>query len=293
MKTMKTIQVVSLSLLAGYAMLSACAKDDSAFNTPGSQVADKSSVGPLPSAAYVTYADWREDFTYASSLILRWNLYGEPKPQWVNNALGRYGLFDNNGTYPSGSMAVSKTRIGDGRGYTIESDVCIITDPEGAFISPGIGVTRQAITSSSEAVPQMPEAGLSLRLVYVGEGALNVLPVYRNNTYIEAKAVMYDGTTATLGDYAVGVDSPSDNGWYKLKIVVDGTNHVKYYVNNQLVWAPASKIEASLLKNKNLMLGFFSPGSNYTTGKAYHDFVKVSYLVNSAVSDPIIADRQD
>jgi len=278
---MKTIQIVCLSLMTGFFLLSACTKDElEIVPTSNPQNADVKST--FPGTPVTNYANWQEDFATPDALVSRWNLYGTPKPQWVSFAGNRFGLFDNNGRLPNGSYAVSKSKIGNGKGYVIESEVFIdVKNPNGPVICPEIGVTRYLILPTE---PQNLEAGLSMKLMYIGKGATNVPPVYHNHTYVVLTALLQDGTIISSGDPKDGMGTSSDdhalladfagNGWHKLKIVVSASKQVSFYLDNQFMWTPGKSIHSSLMANKNVLLGFTSPSN---TGKAYHDYVKVTY----------------
>jgi hypothetical protein len=49
---------------------------------------------------------------------------------------------------------------------------------------------------------------------------------------------------------------------------------VYFYLDDRLIWSPEKKLNAEMMVNRNLFLGYLSPG---TSGKAFHDFVTVSY----------------
>ena len=266
---MKTIQVFCLAMVTGFTLVTACKKDVQDMVPAGDQLKSSSAI-PGPSPVVNNYIDWREDFATANSLS-RWNLYGTPQPQWVNNAFGRFGLFDNNGNLPTGNFAVSKAKVGSAGGYIVESEVYInITNVNGTTISPEIGITRytnQPIDNGS------PEAGISMRLMYIGGGVTSVPQILRNHTYIQTTELLQNGTFASSGDYALTADAAS-TGWHKLRIVVSAARMVSYYLDNQLVRTSPSPIQSTLMSNKNVLLGYTSSGS---AGKAYHDYVSVTY----------------
>ena len=280
MKTMKTMKIASLSLLTGMMMLTACSKDEfDAVPAGNPQNADFRSVSPVQTVIPCT--GWRDDFTSAASLTAKWYLIGTPQPQFVNFAGNRFGLFDNNGNSPSGSYAVSKARIGNGKAYIIESEVFIdATKPAADIICPEIGVTRYLNKGSESA---NTEAGLSMKLMYVGAGTNIVPPEYQDQMYLVFSALKPDGTFISTADprdaatalNAIKVDVDR-NGWHKMKILVTTTKQVYFYLDNKFIWSPRTTIDPSLLLNKNVLLGYTSPG---TSGKAYHDFVKVTYPV--------------
>ena len=295
---MKTIQIVCLSLMTGFVLLTSCKKDEQDLAPSGNQQnADFKSAKPGPPVE--VYGNWKEDFTTANSLALRWNLYGTHQPQWVNFAFNRFGLFDNNGRLPNGSFAVSKTKIGNGNGYIIESEVYIdVTNPGGTTICPAIGVTRYPdLPSESSTV----EAGISMKLLYLGKGVPDTLAVHRNHTYIQMSALLQDGTSLTSADPKNGIISSSrdyafqadvaGNGWHKMKIVVTSSKQVGFFLDDKFIWSPNKPVHPSLMTNKNVLIGFTSSGN---AGKAYHDYVKVTYpplpdqpteLINSAATE--------
>ncbi len=281
---MNTMKIVCLSLMTGIVLLSACKKDE--FETSPAfpqQSTELRSVIPGPLASPLL--SWRDDFTSAASLNSNWFLYGNPKPRFVNYAGNRFGLFDNNGNSPSGSCALSKVKIGDGHGYSIESDVLIdITKGEAGIICPEIGVSRH-LSTGSDAVNA--EAGISMKLMFVGPGTANIQPAYQDQLYLVLTTLNPDGTFTSTGDprdettaaTALKVDVDR-NGWHKMKIVVTSSKQVAFYLDNKFVWSPKKPIDPSLMINKNVLLGYTSPG---TTGKAYHDFVKVTYPISPAI----------
>jgi len=278
---MKTIKFFLVSLLTGFILLTACSKDEPDFVSNNSQN-EAEYKAEIPGPPVCNNAGWREDFATANSLTSKWNLYGTPQPQWVYFAAKRFGLFDNNGHLPEGNYAVSKTRIGYGKGYTIESEVFIdITKPVSTIISPEIGVTRKL---NIPAEPRSIESGISMKLLYVGQGVAEIPAEYKGRTFVVMSALLQngnfissrngeDGTIAEYGEFAFPVDAVKD-GWHKMKIVVNSAGQVSFYLDNRFVWSPRLQIHSSLMKGKNVFLGFTSPGNG---GKAYHDYVKLSY----------------
>jgi hypothetical protein len=267
---MKTIHLISLSFVTGVVLLSACKKDEQEFN-PANNRQNAATKFSQTTPVAIQYSNWQEDFNTYNSLVSGWNLYGTPQPQWVSYAFNRYGLFDNNGQLPNGSSAVSKRKIGNGYGYVIESEVYInVNHSQGTTICPEIGVTRYT---------DQPQEGISMKLIYIGEGVTSVPPAYRNHTFVRTTALLQNGTTASSGDYAILADD-TRYGWHKMKIIVNSLRQVSFYLDDRFLWSPHQEIQSSLMKDRNVLLGFTSPG---ISGKAYHDWVKVSY---PALPDP-------
>ncbi|MFZ4547948.1 MAG: hypothetical protein ACOYN4_10965, partial [Bacteroidales bacterium] len=191
--------------------------------------------------------------------------------------------FDNNGKLPDGSYAVSKRKIGYGQGYTIESDVYIEANKPfpGTVISPEIGVTQNVNEPSGGSITR---TGISMKLMYVGQGTSGVATAYHTRTVILMSVLLKNGKIITSGELSNEPTDSFDNFalplatatsmWHKMKIVVNSLGRVSFYLDNNFVWSPTEPIHSSLMKDKNVLLGFSSPGNGC---KAYHDYVKVIY----------------
>ncbi len=222
----------------------------------------------------IMFIDWKEDFISQSNLSLNWNFFGSQKPNWIHDDFARYGLYDNNGNPPYGNSAVSKTVIGDGRGYIIETEVYInLTNPSGTCICPSIGVTR-ILNPNPIASNQPVESGIMMRMKYLGSEVGNVPPAARHHTWLQIEALLEDGSISSPGEYAASIDN-FVNGWHKMKIVIPKNRLAHFYLDNELVWITPKQVHKSLLAKKNLLLGSTSPG---IAGKAYHDWVKITYI---------------
>jgi hypothetical protein len=278
---MKTIHIACLSVLSAIILFSSCKKDEQDYPVTSNQQNAVYSTA-RSNQAMAGYYNWQESFTTSKSLSAGWILFGSRQPRWVSSAFGKFGLFDNNGLLPDGSGAISKCKIGNGSGYIIETEVYIdVTNPNGTTICPEIGVTRYLHTTSDE---PGAEAGISMKLLYIGSGVASVKPEYQNHTYVLMSSLVQDGSISSSSDPSEGTVSShgefafqtdvAGNGWHKMKIVVDASNKVSFFLDGQFVWSPKKPVHASLLKDKNVLLGFTSPGN---AGKAYHDYVRVTY----------------
>ncbi len=279
---MKTIKIACLSLMTSFVLLTACSKDE-LETIPTVSQNESAYKTTKPGILETKTSGWREDFTSAASLTKRFNLYGESQPQWVRTAANRFGLFDNNGSLPNGSFAVSKVPIGNGNGYMIESEVYIdVKEPKRALICPEIGVTKPMLPSTSE--PGIFERGISMKIIYLGEDTPGVPLNFQKQAYVQMSVLMIDDQVLTTTDpmvvpgstpsaYAFRVQATA-SGWHNLKIVVSAKHMVSFYLDNRFVWSPEKRINNCLMSNANLFLGYLSGGE---AGKAYHDFVKVTY----------------
>lgn len=278
-KAMKTFKTVSMSLLSLALLISACSKDEPGLDV-SSNLSNAKSI--KPGVLEINNLAWREDFVSSSSISAHFNLYGTPGPQWVSNAHNRTGLFDNNGSLPLGGYAVSKQLAGNGLGYVIESEVYIdVLNPKSAIISPEIGIVN---TIKPNTDFNMIERGISLKLIYYGESESGVPVIFQKQTFAQMSIYTEEGIICSSTDPKVGGNPTngdnsfrfevSSNGWHKLKIAVSPKRKVYFYIDNRLVWSPEKLLNIEMMSNKNVFLGYLSPGSG---GKTYHDFVEVTY----------------
>jgi len=288
---MKTMQFFTMMLFSGILLFTACTKEDEEFVPQSNEDNELRSV-PNGTPA-MSIKGWKDEFLSAGSLADRWHLFGNPQPQWVSNARGRFGLFDNNGRYPDGSYAISKTTIGNKNGYTLETEVCIdLKNSRGAFISPEIGVTRNPYVAVE---PNKIEAGMSMQLIYIGKDIPGVPPLLQEHTYVVMSALADEGALGngngedeyiSSGNYAFVADQVGD-GWHTMKIVLNGARQIAFYLDGQLIWSPKEKVHPTLLNKKNVLIGFTSPAPY---GKAYHNYVKVAYPTPDEIVNTVEAE---
>ena len=211
--------------------------------------------------------------SFTNNITDNWDIYGSPDPVWVASLFERNGLFDNNGDANYNNGAISKTTYGNLNGYTIEADVYLdITDTSGCWLSASIGMSLDespSIPSSSESLSR----GINFSLGFAGDACWGTDEEYRRQTYLNCS--IFDETSNYAHNEAHSIiASEYANGWYTMKIDILSDRYVKFYIDNNLVWISTSKLHPSLMTNKNVVLGMRSANS---AGKAYHDWVKVSY----------------
>lgn len=260
---MKTLKYLFITLLAGSFLFTSCTKDEIVLPSENQNSEIIQSTHDLSTLDYKK--NWTDNFSYSNSIAERWNLYGNPLPGWLSMACNRKGLFINNGLYPQGSFAVSKTYVGSNNGYTIESDVCIDRNSNtGNVISAEIGVS---LNQNSQAT------GISMRLIYFGYNVANIPPQYQNKTFLIMNALGEDGRYMYSGDYTyqVGIFPGT---WHKMQIRIDEFHYVSFMLDNTAIWKPTSPVHPTLMQNKQVVLGYTSPGH---LGRAFHDYVKVLY----------------
>jgi len=268
---MKTF-FISLTIAAGLLVFAGCQKEAEDLTTPALNQQEDFGGFTTQSAPGV---NWTNNFNSEADLTKSFYLLGDPLPVWVASAFNREGLFDNMGASPDPGYGISKSLIGIGGPIEIESEVYLsITSTNGYCVCPGLGITQKTFYPGQPPA-HLQEVTLStyFRFMYAGYDATWVPSKYRGHAWIQA-GYMSDGNKfITLGDYIVSADKYA-NGWHKIKISVTQEHSIRFYIDNVLIWAPANGITYKALKAKNLVMGFTSSG---LAGKAYHNYVKVSY----------------
>ncbi|MBI2566299.1 MAG: SUMF1/EgtB/PvdO family nonheme iron enzyme [Candidatus Schekmanbacteria bacterium] len=224
-------------------------------------------VASAASAAEALFDD------FAGSGLSNWTLYGSPLPQWASSAYDRTGVFDNNGDPNYDSGGFSKTLVGSTEGMTIESEVYLdFADLGGCWADAQIGLTRDADPSTSEQGFSGGH-GIWFNLSAVGDACWGAPAEYRRKAWFFGGIVAEDESTEGMPEYTFDADAYA-NGWHRLRIEVGSDRSVRFHVDDTLLWTSTKKLHASLLEGRNVVLGSRSSGS---AGKAYHDWVRVSY----------------
>jgi len=271
---MKAIKLLMMTMVVLCITCIGCSKlEDENGGTLQQKIAPMTNITELNSEGAVQ--TWKDGFDSPFSLTNNWTMYGEPQPQWVQSAYGRNGLFDNNGPSPIKNFAVSKMVVGKGAGFTVEADLMIkIMNLEGTCVCPGIGISKELnpVMKNGEI-----ETGISMRLIFIGANATWFPDKFIGNTWIMMEYITDKEEIAP----ATMLANAYSNSWHTLKIEVTPLKKVKFYCDNNLIWAPARSISPVLMNNKNVVLGYTSDGDPLTrAGVAYHDCVKVSHYFN-------------
>jgi hypothetical protein len=274
---MKIIKLLLLIIVTLSVAWIGCSKIQD--ETPVNQQLKSSPGTVITNEENATFQTWTENFNEPLSLTDNWTLYGTPQPKWVLYDYGKHGLFDNNGPSPTKNYAVSNYIVGNSTGYTIEAEVMIqILNNKGTCICPGIAVSKELnpeLVINSETGESEIATGISMRLVYAGINATWFPAKQRGHTWLLMEFLSQDETMVSSGYIAADVYS---YGWHKLKMRVTPTRHVMFYCDNDLIWSPLNtRINPSMMNNKNIVLGYTSDGNDETrAGVAYHNWVKSS-----------------
>lgn len=268
---MKTF-FISLTIAAGLFIFAGCQKEAEYLATPDINQQEYYGGFTTQTAQGI---NWINNFNSEVALTKSFYLLGDPLPVWVASAFNRDGLFDNMGASPEPGYGVSKSLIGIGGPIEIESEVYLsITSTNGYCVCPGLGITQMTFyPSQPPAHAQEVVLGTYFRFMYAGYDAIWVPSAYRGHAWIQAGYINNENKSIALGEYTVSADKYA-NGWHKVKISVNQEHSIRFFIDNELIWAPEDAINYKLLKSKNLVMGFTSSG---LAGKAYHNYVKVTY----------------
>lgn len=274
-ETMKTIKRLIFFIVALSIICLGCSKYDD------QKVSEKqftSGTNLIKSNAVMDATKpWSDDFTTPISLSTNWKVYGNPQPMWVQSAYGRNGLFDNNGPSPTKNFAVSVLPIGGGCGYTLEAEVMLkVINPDGTCICPGISISKEQnpVLKDGEF-----ETAISMRIIFAGTEATWFPAKFRGHSWIVMEYINANGIRV-ISDIL-----PADNYndmWHILKIVVHPSRSIRFYIDDELTWAPVAPVPHDMMSKKNVILGYTSDGNPLTyAGVAYHNWVRTSMLLSS------------
>jgi hypothetical protein len=272
---MKTSKLLILLIATICVVFAGCSKfDDESTNSPQLKsipTTDQFIENQNPGPVYFPANTWIENFT-SPLFANQWMLYGNPKPQWVNTAYDKTGLFDNNGPSPTKNYAVSKALVGKGSGFIVEAEVRVqLINNNGTCICPGIAVSKTkdpVINILKEEI----ETGISMRIVYVGPNATWFPSQLRNHAWL---VMDYMGPTGEMIPSGYFNADNFTNKWITLKLTVTNAGNVKFSCNDIDIWKPFEKINSDMKSEKNVVLGYTSAGNPATrAGVAYHNWVK-------------------
>jgi hypothetical protein len=219
-------------------------------------------------------AEFAEDF---ASGLAGWVEWGEPRPRRLDGFQGRAPVLDNNGDGMHYSGLTSVAALAAPQGFALESEVFLsITNPAGCHASALVGRTFEpgrwvdALGTSGD-----NGRGISLGLDFIGDACWNEPPALSRHLIAQANYLDEDGVSRSLLSELGPERATADawiNRWAKLRVEVDAARHAKFYVGDQVVWAPSRLVHPNVLKAQRLTAFGQSAGS---AGKAYHCFIRL------------------
>lgn len=198
-----------------------------------------------------------------------WTLFGTPSPQRLASQSGATGVFDNNGDDTDISGAVSTRTFGLAGGFTIQSDVYLdFSDTMGCNAEASIGIAD----TTNETAPH-----IYFSINAVGHGCGTIAAALRGHAYF------FGGFKTASGSETFYPTEPSPllfradqyaNGWHTLKIIVNASSQIKFYIDTVLVYTGSQNISSTIASGAYpLWLGSQSSGD---AGKAYHDNITIT-----------------
>lgn len=212
-------------------------------------------------------------FTDSFSNLDNWTVYGSPAPEQLASAQGRTGVFDNNGdaTYKSGAISVQT--FGLSGGFTIESDVYLdFSDTNGCYAEAAIGIANPTVQGWGGYDPY-----IYFSISGMGHSCGTIAASLRGHAYFFGSFATASGAETfypTEGSPTTFLADEYDNGWHKLKIVVNASSQIRFYMDAVLIYTGTQSVSSTIATGAYpLWLGSQSSGN---AGKAYHDFVTIT-----------------
>jgi|GEM_PF-2412924 len=212
-------------------------------------------------------------FTDPFDSLGNWTLYGSPSPQRLASIHGRTGIFDNNGNATDKSGAISIQTFGLSGGFTIRSDVYLeFTDTYGCNAEAAIGIANPTLQGWGGYDPY-----IYFSISAIGEACESIADSLRGHAYFFGSFTTPSGTEAFSPTEEHPATFRADeyaNGWHRLKIVVNASSQITFYVDTVLIYTGTQSISSTVATGAYpLWLGSQSSGD---AGKAYHDYITIT-----------------
>ncbi len=212
-------------------------------------------------------------FTDSFSNLDGWTLYGSPSPVRLASVHDSTGVFDNNGDATDNSGAISVQTFGLSGGFTIQSDVYLeFSDTNGCYAEAAIGVANPTVQGWGGYDPY-----IYFSINGVGHSCGTIAADLRGHAYFFGSFATESGaetfyptesspTTFLADEYA--------DGWHTLKIVVNSSSQIRFYVDSVLIYTGTQSISSTIAAGAYpLWLGSRSSGN---AGKAYHASITIT-----------------
>ena len=202
-----------------------------------------------------------------------WTVYGSPSPVRLASVFGKTDVFDNNGDATDKSGAISIQTFGLSGGFNIRSDVYLnVADPVGCYAEAAIGVANPTLQGWGGYDPH-----IYFSISAIGTNCGSIAVALRGHAYFFGSFKTPTGTETFYPEEDTPTRFLADqyaNGWHRLKIVVNASSQISFYIDTVLVYT-GTQIVSSTVANGTypLWLGSQSSGD---AGKAYHDFVTIT-----------------
>ena len=250
---------------------------------PGDIALDVSGGSTSPKDLTNEQVIFSEDWESGAIDTAKWIKYGSPLPRIVNSFKGYSNVFDNNGdpNHASGALTVNPIHLPSGE-VTISADVYVeFSNLSGCWATARIGLTEESNPTTSNTGFSGGHA-IYFELSAVGDACWAAPADRRRKAWFGGS--MRDATGNREGTGGVSIDGSNYvNGWHKLRIVIDASNRVSFYVDNTLLWQSTGTLDPNVRSGKKLDLGERSSGS---AGKAYIDNIEIRSGSQGAPDQP-------
>ena len=161
-------------------------------------------------------------------------------------------------------------------GYVAEGEVMLqILNLYGNCVCPGIAVSRDInpVLDKNNEIP----TSISMKIIFAGVNATWFPAKYRGHTFFMME--LLDENQSRVSSGYILADQFS-NSWHKLKIEVTANRYARFYIDNNLIWAPFERLHPEMMSDRKVILGYTSDGDpNTLAGVAYHNWIKATYMV--------------
>jgi hypothetical protein len=211
-------------------------------------------------------------FTDSFSNLDNWTVYGSPSPVRLALVNGRTGVFDNNGDATDKSGAISIQKFGLSGGFTIQSDVYLdFSDTNGCYAEAAIGISNPTIQGWGGYDPY-----IYFSISAMGHSCGTIAAALRGHAYFFGSFTTPTGAETfypTEGSPTTFLADEYANGWHTLKIVVNASSQIRFYIDAVLIYTGTQSISSTVATGAYpLWLGSSSSGD---AGKAYHNDITI------------------
>lgn len=219
--------------------------------------------------------------SFSDTAFTEWTQFGSPLPRYVAGALGRQGLFDNNGDGAYISGAITNDRLDFSRGFEISTDLLLdFFNPAGCWAEAYVGIADTLYNASWGGYERWLQCGLHA----IGDACAGIPFEFRRHTYFLGyypTDIGYEYVGGTIWSDAIQVDEFA-NGWHTVRVVIDSSDwRPQFFIDDTLLYSGVSPLAWWIRQTPMpLYVGGESSGS---AGRAYHDWVRLDSLQRSSI----------
>jgi hypothetical protein len=209
-------------------------------------------------------------FTDSFNNLDNWTVYGSPSPVRLASAEDKTGVFDNMGDATDKSGGISIQTFGLTGGFTIQSDVYLdFSDTNGCYAEAAIGIANPTVQGWGGYDPY-----IYFSIGGMGHSCGTIAEALRGHAYFFGSFATGSGDETFYPTESSPLADEYANGWHTLKIVVNSSFQIRFYIDAVLIYTGTQSINSTIATGAYpLWLGSQSSGN---AGKAYHDFITIT-----------------